>query len=71
MKFSDELIRKLTIIFGFSAGVVFIISLVALIEFQGIFKYLAIAMIVFGILFFVFRSAYNYRETFKVKERKK
>jgi hypothetical protein len=70
MKFSDELIRKGAIVSGLVTAVLFILSLVAAIELPGMFIYLAIGMIVFAIIFMVLRSAFNYRDTFKIKERK-
>ena len=71
MKLSDDLIRKLAIGAGIATAIVFIMSMVAAIEFPGLFKYLAIVMILFAVIFLVLRSAYNYRNTFKIKERKK
>ena len=69
MKFTDETIRKLAIGTGIATAVCFILSMVSAIEFPGAFKYLAIAMIIFAIAFLVLRSAFNYRNTFKVKKR--
>lgn len=68
MKISDEMIRKLAIGTGIITGVLFILSMIAAIEFFGAFKYLAIAMIIFAVAFLVLRSAHNYRTTFKVKK---
>lgn len=69
VKLSDEAIRKLAIVSGIITAVLFILSMIAAIEFPGGFKYLAIAMIIFAIAFLVLRSAFNYRDTFKVKDR--
>lgn len=68
MKISDEMIRKLAIGAGITTGVLFILSMIAAVEFHAAFKYLAIAMIVFAVAFLVLRSAHNYRHTFKVKK---
>lgn len=71
MKFSDELLRKLAIGSGILSGLFFIASLIALIEIPSLFKYLALAMILMALIFLVFRSAYNYRNTFKVKDKRR
>lgn len=67
-KYSDELIRKLAIGTGLLTGFLFLFSMVALIEFPGMFIYLAIAMVLTAIVFFALRSVYNFRETFKIKK---
>ena len=69
MRIPDEALRKMAIGVGIFSGVLFILSLVAAIEFPSLFKYLAISMILFSLLFLVLRSALNYRETFRVKKR--
>ncbi len=71
MNLSDEFIRKMAIVSGITTAVLFILSLIAAIELPGMFIYLAIGMILCAIVFLVARSAFNYRETFKIKERKK
>ena len=68
MKISDEMIRKLAIGTGIATSVLFILSMIAAVEFPAVFKYLAIAMIVFALAFLVLRSAHNYRNTFKIKK---
>ena len=69
MKITDDLLRKLALGTGILTGILFILSLIAVIEFPAIFKYLAIAMIVLAVIFLVLRSAYNYRNTFKPRKR--
>ena len=70
MKLTDELIRKLAIIAGITTGVLFFLSMISAIEYPAAFKYLALAMIIFAIAFLVLRSAFNYRNTFSVKDRR-
>lgn len=68
MKLSDGMIRKLAIGTGIITAILFVLSMIAAIEFYRAFKYLAIAMIIFAVAFLVLRSAHNYRNTFKVKK---
>lgn len=65
----DRIYRNAMLALGIITTVLFLLSLVALIEFPGIFKILAIAMIISALAFLVLRSVYNYRNTFRVKNR--
>jgi uncharacterized membrane protein (DUF2068 family) len=66
----DKLLRYIAIVSGITSGVLFLFSLVALIEFPGLFKWSALLMILTGIAFFLLRSLFKYRNTFRVKDRK-
>jgi multisubunit Na+/H+ antiporter MnhB subunit len=66
----DIILRRVALISGAVTAVLFIVSLIAFIEFPSLFKPLAWGMIAAAIVFLVFRSAFNYRNTFKVKSKK-
>lgn len=59
------------LVVGILTSILFIVSLIALIEFPGAFKALAIAMIFCAAIFLVLRSVHKYRSTFRVKDKKK
>lgn len=66
----DRIYRNVMLGLGSITTVLFVLSLIASIEFPGAFKYLAIGMLGFAALFLVFRSVYKYRTTFKVRIKK-
>lgn len=67
----DKQYRIFMLIMGVLAALFFLISLISLIEFPGYFRYFALAMLVCTVVFFVLRAIYNFRNTFRVKEKKK
>ena len=67
----DRRYRVAMLISGITAAVLFMFSLVALIEFPGLFKFIAYAMVGIAILFMVLRTIYHFRNTFRVKEKNK
>jgi len=64
----DRIIRNIAIGAGITTGVCFILSMIAFIEWPLLFKPLAFGMIFTAIVFLVFRSAFKYRNTFKVRK---
>lgn len=56
---------------GVVTALLFIISLVAMIEFPEAFKLIAWGMMGFAVLFFLLRTVYHFRITFKVSEGRK
>ncbi len=67
----DRLIRRTAIGFGILTAVLFIGSLIAWVNWPGIFKPMAYSMIGTAVVFLVLRSVMNYRQTFRVKNRRK
>ena len=67
----DRLIRRTAIGFGILTAVLFIGSLIGWVNWPGIFKPMAYSMIGSAIVFLVLRSVMNYRETFRVKNRRR
>ncbi len=67
----DRLIRRTTIGLGILTAVLFIGSLIAWVNWPGIFKPMAYSMIGSAIVFLVLRSVMNYRQTFRVKNRRR
>ncbi len=67
----DRLYRYAMLVAGILAALLFLLSLVAMIEFPGAFKYLAIGMIVIAAVFLVLRTIYHFRDTFKIKQKNK
>jgi uncharacterized membrane protein len=65
----DRVYRNVMLVMGIITTVLFLLSLVAMIEFPGSFKFLALAMVISAVAFLVLRSVYNYRNTFRVKNR--
>lgn len=63
----DKLYRRIALIFGAATGLLFVLSLIAYIEFPRLFTPLAMGMVGTALVFLVFRSAFKYRNTFKVK----
>lgn len=66
----DRLYRYAMLTMGVLAAVLFLFSLVAMVEFPGAFKYLAIGMILTAAGFLVLRTIYHFRNTFRVKKKK-
>ena len=66
----DRIYRNLMLANGITTAVLFILSLVAAIEFPGAFKYFAIGMLCFAVIFLILRSVHKYRSTFKVRVKK-
>lgn len=67
----DRLIRRTAIGFGTLTAVLFIGSLIAWVNWPGIFKPMAYSMIGSAIVFLVLRSVVNYRQTFRVKNKRR
>ena len=67
----DRVLRYAAIGTGILTGVLFIVSLISYIHWPGIFKPLAYVMIGVAVVFLVLRSVMNYRETFRVRERRR
>lgn len=66
----DRFYRYAMLVAGILAAFLFLLSLVAMIEFPGAFNYMAIGMIVIAVLFLVLRTIYHFRDTFKIKQKK-
>ena len=67
----DRTYRYAMLATGILAAMLFLLSLVAMVEFPGAFTYLAIGMIVIAAIFLVLRSIYHFRDTFRVKQKNK
>jgi len=67
----DKQYRVFMLIMGVFAALFFLTSLISLIEFPAYFRYFALAMLVCTVVFFILRAIYNFRNTFRVKEKKK
>ncbi len=67
----DLFYRNLMLILGIISAVLFLLSLVALIQFPSSFKFLALGMVVTTLAFFILRSVYSFRSTFKVRAKNK
>lgn len=67
----DRIYRYAMLTMGLLAAALFLFSLVAMIEFPGAFKYLAIAMVLTAAGFLVLRTIYHFRDTFRVKQKNK
>lgn len=67
----DRMYRNAMLSVGILAAVLFLLSLVAMIEFPGAFKYLAIGMVLTAVGFLVLRTIYNFRDTFRVRQKNK
>lgn len=63
----DRLYRYAMLVMGILAAVLFLASLVALVEFPGAFGYLAIGMVATAVVFLLLRTIYRFRDTFRVK----
>jgi putative flippase GtrA len=63
----DRLYRYAMLVTGILAAVLFLGSLVAMVEFPGAFSSLAIGMVATAVVFFVLRTIYHFRDTFRVK----
>ena len=66
----DLIYRNAMLVLGILTSLLFILSLISLIEFPGMFPYLAIGMVATALAFLVLRSIFKYRDTFRVKSRK-
>lgn len=66
----DRLYRYVMLSMGILAAVLFLVSLVAMAEFPGAFKYLAIGMVLTAVAFLVLRTIYHFRDTFRVRQKK-
>ena len=66
----DRIYRNVMLLTGSLTAVLFILSLISMIEFPGAFKYLLIGMIGTSVFFFALRTIYRFRETFKIKTKK-
>ena len=66
----DRIYRNSMLATGILAAVLFLSSLVALAEFPGAFKYLAIGMVATAVIFLVLRTVYHFRDTFRVRQKK-
>lgn len=67
----DRIYRNVMLSMGSITAVLFVLSLIASIEFPSAFKFFAIGMLLFAALFLILRSAYKYRTTFKVRIKKR
>ncbi len=63
----DRVYRYAMLVTGILAAVLFLGSLVALVEFPGAFSYMAIGMVAIAVIFLVLRTIYRFRNTFRVK----
>ncbi len=63
-------IKRAMLITGSVTGFLFLVSLLALKLYPAFFKWLALGMIVFAILFFIFRTLHNYNETYTIRDKK-
>jgi hypothetical protein len=59
------------LIAGILTAILFIISLIAMIEFPDAFKALAFGMLGAALAFLLLRTIYNFRKTFRVKAKNK
>jgi len=66
-----ERIKWIMLISGSLTGFLFLISLLALKIFPVAFKWLALGMVIFAVVFFVFRTLNNYNETYKIDKKEK
>lgn len=66
----DRAYRNAMLILGVLTALLFIVSLISLIEFPDAFLYLAIGMVVTAVAFLLLRSIFKYRDTFRVKAKK-
>ena len=66
----DRMYRNAMLISGIATALMFLFSLIAMIEFPGAFKFIALGMVGMAVVFFLLRTVYHYRSTFKVKEKK-
>jgi inner membrane protein involved in colicin E2 resistance len=67
----DRRFKYAMLVVGILAAVLFIFSLVAMIEFPSAFRIIAYGMVGLAILFFLLRTVYHFRITFRVKEKRK
>jgi hypothetical protein len=63
----DRIYRYAMLVVGILAAVLFLSSLVAMVEFPGAFIYLATGMVATAVVFLLLRTIYRFRDTFKVK----
>lgn len=66
----DRFYRNAMLISGILTALLFLLSLVAMIEFAGAFRFIAFGMVGMAVVFFLLRTVYHYRSTFRVKEKK-
>jgi len=66
-----ERIKWIMLISGSLTAFLFIISLLAIKIFPPSFKWLALAMVISAIVFFVFRTLNGYNETYELKKKTK
>lgn len=64
----DNLYKKSMLSLGIITAIIFLFSIVSMVEFPNLFMPLAIAMIVLAIAFLLVRLIYNFRKNYKVKE---
>jgi hypothetical protein len=67
----DKIYRNFMLAMGVLTALLFILSLIALIEFPKAFKGLAFSMIGTAVLFLLLRSIFIFRNTFKVRAKNK
>ncbi|MEX0987936.1 MAG: hypothetical protein WD052_10705, partial [Bacteroidales bacterium] len=67
----DRIYRNAMLVVGILATLLFLFSLIALIEFPEAFTVIALSMAGSTILFFLLRSIYHFRNTFRVKTKNK
>ncbi|MDF1570819.1 MAG: hypothetical protein P1P82_04305 [Bacteroidales bacterium] len=63
----DRIYRYAMLVMGILAAVLFLASLVAMVEFPGAFIYLAIGMVATAVVFLLLRTIYRFRDNFRVK----
>lgn len=56
---------------GVITTLLFLLSLVAMVEFPDAFIYIALGMVGVAVLFFLLRTMYRFRATFRVNDKKK
>ena len=66
----DRMYRNTMLVSGIVTAVLFLLSLVAMIEFPGAFRFIAVGVVGMAVVFFLLRTVYHYRSTFRAKKKK-
>ncbi|MEX0980764.1 MAG: hypothetical protein WD577_10000 [Bacteroidales bacterium] len=67
---NDRIYRNAMLVIGIITALLFLLSLVAMIEFPGAFRFIAAGMVGMAVVFLLLRTVYHYRSTFRPKEKK-
>jgi len=66
----DRIYRNAMLVSGIVTALLFLMSLVAMIELPGAFRFIAVGMVGMAVVFFLLRTVYHFRDTFRVKKKK-